>query len=429
MATPAEIKNRNQSAQSKVLGRLVTASGQINTTASSAVNKLLNEKFGQRNALTQRRMLRQEKIATLNKNYVARTQNVLNDKTLDFLIQHSNIDAPTLTSIFAGFELARKSAADKLREGTDVDVTRIERLDQLDVLRTNAASDRLGENVQLIENEQTRLTNQAVRASQLEGAAIRQDISNLEGIESANVLEGRQIARTAVNNASLETRSRIAAEGRRTKSQSSNLAFILGNTPAASPDVSALEDDIQDEIEDVIIEEEELPEVIAPEEDSNEQLLRDERTSLIDAIIKSPNDSASFVRLQETDNQLDLSEDERQLSFTLQALSTVGTALDQNPDDEQVVESLSFLTTAATDQAFRLSSEFAAQQDQEQQTIQLENDENNRVSEVERLTVGLSAVEAIIDNPDFDDIQTQAAIASKVTIEERLNELAKLAEA
>jgi len=80
--------------------------------------------------LLQFRQDSQSRIDTINREYSEITQNVLNDKTLDFLIQHSNINAPTLTSIFAGFELARASQADRLGEQRDVAIASIEAANQ-----------------------------------------------------------------------------------------------------------------------------------------------------------------------------------------------------------------------------------------------------------------------------------------------------------
>lgn len=79
---------------------------------------------------------RAQRILDLNQRYVAATQDVLDDQTLQFLVDHSKIDAPTLTSIFAGFELARASAAKRGKLLVDAETTASQQQDAIDTART-----------------------------------------------------------------------------------------------------------------------------------------------------------------------------------------------------------------------------------------------------------------------------------------------------
>jgi len=116
------IRQRRQSETSKILSNLANERHTINVSTNDAINRVLNEEFAQREQLAQARKSNQDSIDRINSEYITATQDVLDDATLQFLIEHSNIDAPTLTSIFAGWELAKSSKAKKLNEQRQADI-------------------------------------------------------------------------------------------------------------------------------------------------------------------------------------------------------------------------------------------------------------------------------------------------------------------
>lgn len=69
--------------------------------------------------LISKRLEINERISRRNEDFIAKTADVLNQDTIDTLVQFSNINAPTLTSIFAGWEMAKASRADRLQLATE----------------------------------------------------------------------------------------------------------------------------------------------------------------------------------------------------------------------------------------------------------------------------------------------------------------------
>lgn len=116
----AEVKSRTRVAQ-----QLDAQRGRIFTVADRSVNKILNERLASVGRLETFRLRQQERINKVNQDYLVSTQGVLNKQTLDFLVQQSNIDVPTFTSIFAGYELARASRADRSNAAREAEVTRL----------------------------------------------------------------------------------------------------------------------------------------------------------------------------------------------------------------------------------------------------------------------------------------------------------------
>ena len=93
--------------------------------------------IGNQQALYARRA---QEIQTLQERYnehFTKFAGVLNDKTLAFLQQQSNIAAPTLTSIMAGYEMARASAAEREERRLQNDMATIDKLGKLDEQYTN----------------------------------------------------------------------------------------------------------------------------------------------------------------------------------------------------------------------------------------------------------------------------------------------------
>lgn len=120
MLKPRKTQLRTRSQRTRTL----QAQSRVAFQASSErTRRILNDRFANTEGLVRFRQTQRERINGVNQAYVNSTQNVLNKQTLDFLIQQSNIDVPTLTSIFAGFELARASRADRenLRRQSTID--------------------------------------------------------------------------------------------------------------------------------------------------------------------------------------------------------------------------------------------------------------------------------------------------------------------
>lgn len=93
--------------------------------------------IGNQQALYARRA---QEIQTLQERYnehFTKFAGVLNDKTLGFLQQQSNIAAPTLTSIMAGYEMARASVAEREERRLQNDMATIDKLGKLDEQYTN----------------------------------------------------------------------------------------------------------------------------------------------------------------------------------------------------------------------------------------------------------------------------------------------------
>jgi hypothetical protein len=129
--------------------------------ANSETQKILNRRLKRKDFLRRYRERVAAKIRKENQTTVVVSQNVLNEKTQDFLIKHSLIDAPTLTSIFAGFELARASRADRLDRARELEISRIETntkllqeeldlADKTDTLRQRAIESDLNANTTLL---------------------------------------------------------------------------------------------------------------------------------------------------------------------------------------------------------------------------------------------------------------------------------------
>lgn len=163
-------------------------------TANKKTQELFNNRLARADKLRQFRERQSARIRQTNERYTAQTQNVLNKKTLDFLVQHSNIDAPTFTSIFAGFELARASRADRLNASRETEVKRleaqgkllereIELTDKVDVARQKnlefqlkASNDDLKDLVQLTEED--------VESQNKSAQDVVDQEQNLEGIDT-----------------------------------------------------------------------------------------------------------------------------------------------------------------------------------------------------------------------------------------------------
>lgn len=107
---------------------------------------------------------------------------VLNDKTLMFLQQQSNISAPTLTSIMAGYEMARASAAEREERRLQNDMATIDKLGKLDEQYTNTLLE-----LQKLRNEHKRQQYENNKAV-LEAEAKALDFTTKAEIDTENTL-------------------------------------------------------------------------------------------------------------------------------------------------------------------------------------------------------------------------------------------------
>ena len=128
---------------------------------------------------------RAQEIQTLQERYnehFTRFAGVLNDKTLAFLQQQSNIPAPTLTSIMAGYEMARASAAEREERRLQNDMATIDKLGKLDEQYTNTLLE-----LQKLRNEHKRQQYENNKAI-LEAEARALDFTTKAEIDTENTL-------------------------------------------------------------------------------------------------------------------------------------------------------------------------------------------------------------------------------------------------
>lgn len=128
---------------------------------------------------------RAQEIQTLQERYnehFTKFAGVLNDKTLAFLQQQSNIPAPTLTSIMAGYEMARASAAEREERRLQNDMATIDKLGKLDEQYTNTLLE-----LQKLRNEHKRQQYENNKAV-LEAEAKALDFTTKAEIDTENTL-------------------------------------------------------------------------------------------------------------------------------------------------------------------------------------------------------------------------------------------------
>lgn len=128
---------------------------------------------------------RAQEIQTLQERYnehFTKFAGVLNDKTLMFLQQQSNISAPTLTSIMAGYEMARASAAEREERRLQNDMATIDKLGKLDEQYTNTLLE-----LQKLRNEHKRQQYENNKAV-LEAEAKALDFTTKAEIDTENTL-------------------------------------------------------------------------------------------------------------------------------------------------------------------------------------------------------------------------------------------------
>ena len=458
-------KNRNQSAQSAIFSQLGTTNGDINASANARVNTLLNNSLSNKAGLLSRRAQRVEQIRELNTQYVQQTQNVLNDKALAFLVEHSNIDAPTFTSIMAGFELARASRADKLNEQREFEIENIQRRDEVDQQVADANDERTAALISSIDTQRKQDNALNLAQTQAESKAIANDIQQERTAELTQFREDAATSRTNSTNATRREVAQINASGRGRTRDGGFLSRLdaLRNQPQLSDEVPAevqqtqevpsLVDRVLDfagnavanstggQIVGALIDEAQSGFPNAPDQASDQaptQQVTDTEVEtavtetsntfaeLSNAAIQDPSNPDNLAQLNNFAESNDLSRQQRELIGTLTARGGLQSAFDENPEDAQLIDTIGFLDSEIERQNFELSPEFEQQQLEAEAQAQLDSAAQDTQAEINRLQQGLEGVNNILGNENFTDEQKQGSVISKQNIEARLEELGAL---
>lgn len=434
---------------------------QINNEETRAI---LNNRFANLESLTRFRSNQDARIRQVNAEYTRSVEGVLNDKALDFLVQHSNIDVPTLTSIFAGFELARASRADRSREARDIEIARLQ-----------AQTDRQTEQVKLNE------TRSAAEQQQLQ-AELTNNISQLEvltkqgeaDVSDANALivdefnQNQALETAGNNNTALNTRNtatnasreRVAALRNDGKNEDNLSAFDAaldgiieenkkgssitpirgGNgTPTTTDDDPltpapvidpARGQSLQQEtpiIDQTLLEENEaledanadLTSQIEEAPLTQEQLLTN-RDDLLSAINADPLNDRLQQSLANIDGQLDLDEQQQQTSADALALNTLALTSQADPENQETIAALDDLTIRAGERLQESSVAF-----REAQTLDQERTINQ--NEVARLNNELRSITNNLASGNFSEQEQQGIITRQAQLQQQIAALQELA--
>lgn len=115
---------------------IATQSISINNQRLESAEAFVKTRSVLEESLISKRVEINERISRRNDDFIAKTADVLNQDTIDTLVQFSNINAPTLTSIFAGWEMAKASRADRLQLATETRNAQDEAGFETDQMRT-----------------------------------------------------------------------------------------------------------------------------------------------------------------------------------------------------------------------------------------------------------------------------------------------------
>ena len=181
---------------SQRVGRLRALSGQRNKIfriANEKTRNLISRRFANTTSLANFRKRQVDLINKVNQEYVRNTQDVLNKQTLDYLVEHSTIDAPTLISIFAGYELARASRAERLDKKRESEVQQAQSSMKLAELRTKQQNELLSAQADLYKEQR----DYQLKELDYLGDAISKDVEDrnkaeLEYAKNFNTAEIRQ---------------------------------------------------------------------------------------------------------------------------------------------------------------------------------------------------------------------------------------------
>lgn len=135
-----------------------------NDSFGGKIKQLLTEKFATYEKLIANREEVTEEVRRINQDYVKATEDVLNQDALDFLVAHSMIAVPTLTSVIAGWELAKASRAEKLNEARQLEVEALNQELNNDLIIQKAENERYAALI----GQQEDLRKEAIREINLE---------------------------------------------------------------------------------------------------------------------------------------------------------------------------------------------------------------------------------------------------------------------
>ena len=196
------------SALAKLRRRRQSSNEAYRKTVSASLNKygkVVQQSFQEglvsRAALVAKREERENVQNSLRERFTAATSNVLSRDTLAMLHEHSTIAAPTLTSIFTGYETARADRADrfeKLLDKREDGMKRIEAADEL-AFRDAAANRQQSLAAQSNILNSGLAAQKALFASDGQGMATEAQFANTEIEISARQEEARRAREQALS--------------------------------------------------------------------------------------------------------------------------------------------------------------------------------------------------------------------------------------
>ena len=411
--------NLSVSETSKKLGSLRQRRSEIVnvTTRTVGANQALFRRSVQLNtdfAASQRAS--NDRIRQLRQSYASATENVLNQETLQFLVNHSNIDAPTVTSIFSGFELARASRAERGREILDASIsqeTANQQVNQFALGNAQRAIDnQISVNNQLNDTQVTSI-NQGINDARSDTntllneqqRAITNDRANRQLLNqernTTDLIEDRRLRREQ----SEASRFNELFNSDNINNQSFNDLFqSIDTTPTTPRDqtpefgpedliVNPTGDVTQNPTGDAI----QNPTGEAPletDDSASDAALRTNRDGLIASLLNSPdqfqdiapNLEAALTGLTEpTTQESRLLGAVRGLNFSVQGNDAQGT-IDQ-------------LRSLVEDEAFKLTPEFEAQQQAIVDQRAIDASQNTRQIEINTELANIRGLDQLIANP------------------------------
>lgn len=215
---------------------LVDQQKRIFRIADKSVRDILNNQFSTQTKLASLRTRQAARVKAVNDKYVESTQGVLNKKTLDFLVQHSNIDVPTVTSIFAGFELAKASRADKSEEARKREVegllgevaaaeAKLKDTTALSDAQIKIIQDGLNRNTRLLETVQKSTDADVTDKNRATGDEFAARSSNA----STEFTQGQNNKRNEANNKTSEANAKLRAETAKDGQEQANARNVATN--------------------------------------------------------------------------------------------------------------------------------------------------------------------------------------------------------
>ena len=195
------------------------------------------------NLINQRRD-RETAQQSLREQFTLATSNVLSQDTLDILKSLSDIQAPTLTSIFLGYESARADRANRFEKLLDQRQEAVVRLEETDLAAFKAGESQRTENLrQRADILQTgQAASKVVFQSQSDGISTEEDFIKVDTQIQAKMEEGErqrkaaaalveqratlQAAQSSVNNTRAIARLNIEIAAKQAAAEAARLAAV-----------------------------------------------------------------------------------------------------------------------------------------------------------------------------------------------------------